>query len=262
MEKRFMYANYNPMLLLKRVLIVLMMLYLLPEANGQQFNTDNYITMPHGTGTFILTNGVRNASTTSVFTIWPRFELNFQATLFWENEEGKSGNRFTTNVYGKYMFWENENKNGGGALFLGVGRAPGYYMQSEYAPMHRNYWTGVPVTIPLFNGVLSWDLMPGGLVDIGDANNKAAWGFSYSSRMAIYKVIPQTAIVGEYFGVEGDLYSVPEYKIGLRWEPNYWIVVAATYGSAIRDHSGAGFEIGVMIFSPSFLTKEYFKKDR
>jgi hypothetical protein len=60
--------------------------------------------------------------------------------------------------------------------------------------------------------------MPGALVDLDYGNNKeTAWGFTYSTRIAVYKVIPQTAIVAEVYGTEGKAYSKPECKVGLRW---------------------------------------------
>ena len=47
--------------------------------------------------------------------------------------------------------------------------------------------------------------MPGGMVDFDYGNNKkTAWGFTYTTRLAIYKVIPQSAIVGEYYGTAGE----------------------------------------------------------
>lgn len=229
---------------------------------AQQFNSDNYLTMPHGTGTFILTTGERNSNILAVFALLPKFELNFQASLFWEDKANNSPQYFTTNIYGKYMFWVNKQNNGGAAVFLGVGRSPGFFTLQEYSPLEKNYWTAVPLTIPLFKETLFWDIMPGALVDFeyGDTRT-TAWGFTYSTRLAIYKVIPETAIVGEVFGTEGDAYSQPEYRAGLRWEPNSWIAVAATYGAALTGNRASGFEIGIMIFTPQFLKNDFIKNN-
>lgn len=249
----------------KTILICIFLLgsySILNKVNAQQFNTDNYVTMPHGTGTFILTNGERNANMYSVFALFPGFELNFQATLFWEDYPSNPTNYFTTNIYGKYTFWVNDKNNSGGAVSFGIGRAPGYFTDFGYSAMHKNYWAAIPVTIPLFGNTISWDIMPGGLVDFdhGD-NDKTAWGFTYSSRIAIYKVIPETAIVGEIFGTEGQVHSKPEFKAGLRWEPNPWIVVAGTYGAMLDGGQGSGFELGVMIFTPKFLSKDFMRNN-
>lgn len=238
------------------------LILLVRTAQAQQFNTDNYLTMPHGTGTFVLTAGERNSTMYAVFALLPRFELNFQSSLFWEDKSANSPQHFATNIFGKYMFWVNKANNGGAAIFLGIGKSPGYFTEADYSAMRKNYWTALPVTIPFFNNTLSWDIMPGALVDFDYGNNnETAWGFTYSMRLAIYKVIPKTAIVGEFYGTEGKAYSKPEYRFGLRWEPNSYIVPALTYGACFDGSPGAGFEIGVIIFTPQFLKKDFIKNN-
>jgi hypothetical protein len=196
------------------------------------------------------------------FALLPGFELNFQSTLFWEDKANNYPQHFSTNIFGKYMFWVNKNNNGGAAVFLGLGRSPGFYTQGDYTALHRNYWTALPLTIPFFKGAVSWDIMPGALVDLDYGNNKeTAWGFTYGTRVAIYKIIPKTAIVGELYGTSGEAYSAPEYKVGLRWEPNDYIVPAVSYGAQLDGSKGAGFEIGVIIFSPQFLKKDFIKNN-
>ena len=230
---------------------------------AQQFNSDNYLTMPHGTGTFVLTTGERNSGMVSSFALIKNFEFFAQAFLFRDGRVDDYSQHFTTTVYAKYMFWVNEANTGGAAVFLGFGKSPGFYAQDGYLPLHKNYWTALPVTIPFFNNTISWDIMPGALVDLDYGNNKeTAWGFTYSTRVAVYKVIPKTAIVGEVFGTEGQAYSKPEYKVGLRWEPNSFIVPAISYGACFDGSPGAGFEIGVVIFSPPFLKKDYIKNNK
>jgi len=104
--------------------------------------------------------------------------------------------------------------------------------------------------------------MPGAMVDFDYGNNKeAAWGFTYSTRFALYKVIPKSAIVAEIYGTDGQVYSAPEYKAGVRYEPNSFIVIAASYGSQLNGGTGAGFELGIMVFSPAFLKKDYIKNN-
>lgn len=104
--------------------------------------------------------------------------------------------------------------------------------------------------------------MPGGMVDFNPKNGaQTAWGFTWSSRLGIYKIIPKTAIVIEAYGTEGKASSPPEYKIGLRWEPNDFIVPAISYSSQMRGGYGAGFEIGVVIFSTQFLKKDFIKNN-
>lgn len=226
------------------------------DTQAQQFNTDNYLTMPHGTATIVLTNGGRNAGTAASFALAPKWEFFAQAFMFWENEKEFTPQHFNILAYAKYMFWVNKENNGGGAVFLGVGKSPGYWQNTEFLKTHQNVWTSIPITFPLFNNTISWDIMPGAIFDWSNGESgDPAWGFTYSTRVAIYKIIPKTAIVGEVYGTSGSAYSKPEYKIGLRWEPNNTIVPAITYGRALDGTSGAGLEIGVVIFSPQFLKK-------
>jgi hypothetical protein len=226
------------------------------DTQAQQFNTDNYLTMPHGTATIVLTNGGRNAGTAASFALAPKWEFFAQAFMFWENEKELSPQHFNILAYAKYMFWVNKENNGGGAVFLGLGKSPGYWQNTEFLKTHQNVWTAVPITLPLFNNTISWDIMPGAIFDWSNSESgDPAWGFTYSTRVGVYKIIPKTAIVGEVYGTSGSAYSKPEYKVGLRWEPNNTIVPAITYGRALDGTPGAGLEIGVLVFSPQFLKK-------
>lgn len=238
-----------------KYIVTIILLFLLTGLGlAQQFNTDNYLTMPHGTSTICLTVGERNATFINSFALIQNWEFFAQATLYWPNESQQIPQHFTTNVYAKYMPYENEEKTAGVGVFLGYGVSPFYYDQTELLARHSNFWTAVAVTIPFLDNTFSWDIMPGGMVDFDYANNKkTAWGFTYSTRLAVYKIIPQSAIVGEIYGTAGELSSEPEYKIGIRWEPNNTVIPAISYSSAVNGTPGAGFEIGVVIFSPPFL---------
>jgi len=244
------------------VLLVVLFTGLVNRINAQQFNSDNYLTMPHGTGTFVITTGQRNSTFVSSFALVPKFEFFFQANLFRDYRVEDYVQHFTTTVYAKYMFWVNKEKNGGAAAFLGFGQSPGYYTNTEYTRLHQNIWTAFPVTIPLFNNTITWDLMPGAMVDFDPKDSdKAAWGFTWSTRMGIYKIIPKTAIVVEAYGTQGQAASPAEYKVGLRYEPNDYIVPAITYSSQLQGGYGAGFEIGIVIFAPQFLKKDFIKNN-
>ncbi|MFD1315130.1 hypothetical protein [Namhaeicola litoreus] len=224
---------------------------------GQQFNTDNYLTMPHGTSTITLTAGQRNSGVIASFSLIPNFEFFAQATMFYENTSLEIPSHFTTTVYAKYMFWVNEEKNGGGGVFLGIGKTPGYWANTEFIELHKNIWSAASFTFPLFDNAVSWDLMPGMVYDwSSEPESPGGWGFTYSTRVAVYGIIPQSALVGEVLGTEGDLFSPMEYRIGIRWEPNKFVIPAITYGNTFSGSGqGARLEVGVMIFSPPYLKK-------
>lgn len=218
--------------------------------------------MPHGTGTFVITAGQRNTTLISSFALIPKFEFFAQANLFRDYRIDNYVQHFTTTVYAKYMFLVNKQNNGGAAVFLGFGQSPGYFSNTEYTKLHQNIWTAIPVTIPLFRNMISWDIMPGAMIDFDPKDNdQKATGFTWSTRLAIYKIIPKTAIVMEAYGTEGQAYSQPEYKAGLRWEPNDYIVPAISYCSKLTGEYGAGLEIGIVIFSPQFLKKDFIKNN-
>ena len=197
--------------------------------------------------------GHRGHTLIDVVTLFPRFEFNVGATLYREDRSTDTTDHFSTTLYLKYMFFENAAKNGGFAVMAGTGVQPGYLQAGTVTEDFKTYWAAFPVTFPFLDGALSWDLLPGASVTLDQGPSRTeAWGFTYSSRLAVYKVIPQSAIVGEIFGTEGDAYSKPQYKVGVRWESKY-VVAALTYGGALDGSRGAGIELGVMILSPPFL---------
>ena len=119
----------------------------------------------------------------------------------------------------------------------------------------KSYWINFPSTIPFLNNKLQVDLMPGASVTKNYGEKETtAWSFTYSGRVAYYPFSPKWSVVAEVFGTEGEVKAVPEYKTGFRWEPSQYAVLAITYGNEFNgDDNGAGFEIGVMLFSPPFV---------
>jgi hypothetical protein len=94
--------------------------------------------------------------------------------------------------------------------------------------------------------------MPGVVYDRKfGATEETATGFSYSTRVAIYRLIPQSAIVGEVFGASGDAEADAQYKIGVRWESKY-LVAALTYGDGLEGNEGGGWEFGIIVLTVPF----------
>lgn len=235
------------------VLLVLISFFNLTKA--QQFVSDGYVTMPYGTANVVYTMGQRSSAVLPSFGLIHNWEFFFGAALINKDKERDAEDHFSTIVMAKWMFFENSKKTGGGAFTFGTGNNPAYYAKDKQIESFRNYYIVGDFTIPLFNNVLSWDLNPGVQLDFNrnSTSNQAAWGFSYATRLAIYKVIPKTAIVGEIYGALGEASANPEYKFGLRFEGSSKVVPAITYGNSTDGSRGPLFEIGVMVFSPSFL---------
>ena len=239
---------------LRAVLALLPLAAATPPAFGQQFNSDNYWTAPHGTQTSVGTVGENYSLLLVTGALFPRWEFNIGATLYKADPQANTPRYFSTTAYVKYMAYENEARNGGWGIMAGTGVNPGHVEAGALTNDLKSYWATVPVTIPFLDGGVSWDLMPGvSLNKEYGAVQDTTVGYTYSTRLAIYGVVPQSALVGEVFGSEGDAYVPAQYKVGVRWESKT-IVAALTYGDTFgHEGRGGGLELGVLIFSPRFL---------
>jgi len=181
-------------------------------ASAQQFNSDNYLSKPHGVATLILTYGQRNSILMNTFSLFPNWEFTAAVYIYNDDDDPRTDDGYSTSYYLKYMFYENKAKTGGVAVKAGTGMDPGYLLDDVgLKDAFQTYWMNAPVTLPLFNNTVSWDLMPGASVtrDFGN-NNETALSFTYSTRMAWYALGPTMSIVGEVFGAEGEAISIPE----------------------------------------------------
>jgi hypothetical protein len=224
-------------------------------ALAQQFNSDSYISKPHGMATVILTTGEHTTMFMTTFSLFPNWEFTAAAYLFNTDADKKTAEGNQLSLYAKYMFYENKEKTGGFAVKGGMGMKPSYILDgSGYQTSSQTLWMNAPATIPFFDNRLSWDIMPGWSATLNsEGSGKAAWAFTYSTRLAWYPTSPKWAIVGEAFGAMGEAKLDPEYRVGLRWEPNAHVNIAVTYGAKFNGSPGSGFEIGAMLFSPPFL---------
>lgn len=236
---------------------LVLVLWLPQYVYAQQFNTDNYLSMPYGVSTFCLTVGTRNAMVLPSFSLAPNWEFFAGANLIWDDKDREAQDHFQTILYVKYMIFENASRNGGAAVSFGTGGFPGYFEKDQRLESFRNYYVYTPVTFPFFGGALSWDLNPGVLADWqgGEDQDELQWGFTYSTRLAVYQIIPRTAIVGEVYGAAGPISANPEYNIGLRWEPYEQLNVSLTWGNSTDGTRGPGWQIGMLLYAPKFICK-------
>jgi len=224
------------------------------ECMAQQFNSDSWISKQHGTITIIPTFGQRNMMLMNTYSLFPKWEFTMAAYLYRNDNDPLTDDGHSTSLYAKYMFYENKTKTGGAAVKAGTGMFPGTLNEENRTnDAFQTFWMNVPVTFPFLNNKLQVDLMPGAsLTSHSDSSKASSAGFTYSTRVAWYPFNDQGSFVGEIFGSEGGIKSKPEYKIGFRWEPNPYSVFAFTYGQEFNGTNGAGFEIGVMLFTPPF----------
>ena len=221
---------------------------------AQQYNSDSWLSKPHGTITIIPTWGQRNSMLMNTYSLFPKWEFTLAGYMYNNDGDPSTDDGYSASLFAKYMFYQNKNATGGAAVKVGTGLFPGTIDgEDRTKDAFKTYWFNTPVTIPLFKNTLQWDLMPGGSVTANyGQERKTAFAFTYSTRLAWYPYKPSWSIVGEVFGSSGEVVAIPEYKIGLRWEPSQYAVFAATYGQEFNGTNGAGFEIGVMLFTPPF----------
>ena len=220
---------------------------------AQQFNSDNYWTTPKGMGTVIVTVGQRHTLFLDTFSLFKSWEFSLGGTAFREDSDIDRAAYYQLTAYAKYTIFENQAKNGGAAVKFGAGTRPGYYQLSDLTSDLQEYWAEFPLTVAFHGDDVLLDLIPGGLYsqNFGTENNNAT-GFTYSSRLAVYKTIPRCAVVGEFFGTEGEAYSPTQFKTGVRWESPA-LIVSMSYGDGLKGNTGAGWEIGFISYwgSPS-----------
>jgi hypothetical protein len=126
---------------------------------------NNYVTMPYGVTTLCLVAGQRSSVILPSFSLLPRREFFAGATLVWKDKSRQADDHFQAIIYAKYMIFENETKTGGAAVSFGTRGFPEYYQKQERIESFRNYYVYFPVTFPLLNNTLSWDINPGVIVD-------------------------------------------------------------------------------------------------
>ena len=239
----------------RRVIIAFVIVLTIIQVKAQQFNSDSWLSKPHGTITLIPTVGQRNTMLMNTYSLFTRWEFTMAAYLYNNDDDPTTNDGYSTSLYAKYMFYENTAATGGAAVKAGTGMFPGTIDKELRAKdAFKTFWMNAPVTIPLFKNKVSWDLMPGVSFtrNYKEEEHTTGWAFTYSTRLAWNPYSPKWSIVGEVFGSAGPTGSIPEFKTGLRWEPSKYAVFAVTYGQEFGDNNGAGFELGVMLFTPSF----------
>jgi len=242
---------------LKSICQGIIMLILISPLQAQQFNSDSWLSKPLGTITIIPTVGQRNTMLMNTYSLFRKWEFTMAAYLYNNDGDPKTNDGYSTSLYAKYMFYQNKAETGGAAIKFGTGTFPGTIDKELRAKdAFKTFWMNAPATIPLFNNAVSLDVMPGVSVTRNYGEEKThGWAFTYSGRLAWYPWYPQNpkwSVVGEVFGSAGETGGLPEFKAGWRWEPSRYTVLALTYGQEFGGNNGAGFEFGVMLFTPPF----------
>lgn len=216
------------------------------KGEAQQFNGDNQWVAPHGVATLVGSVGEEYAQAYLVAALLPEWEFNLQLTQYYDDPEAESGSYTATNIYAKRRLQENEAGTTGYAVMAGTGIFPDHRELGERMQAFESWYAMGIATYGFLDDKVLLDILPGVVVNLDQGpQGDSAWGFTYSSRVAVYGVIPSSAIVAEVYGTAGEAEAEPGYRIGVRWESPKWIV-AASFADIFDEDGGAGFELGVM----------------
>lgn len=236
-------------------LIIIMLFILKKPINAQQFNSDNYLAMPHGMATFCITTGTEYQGIIPSFSLFPKWEFFVGAFLYNEKSGSEMSGKYTTTFWVKRMMYENKTQDAGWCLAGGTGTYPGYTHANPDANIFRTIWFSPMFSFRLFKGHMYLDLNPGVVLntDYGNIEDNVKWGFQHSTRIALYGIIPQSAIVGEVYGTAGGAYVNPQYRVGIRWEHMPKIGgLTASWSKAFNGSPSGGFELGILLYTPKF----------
>lgn len=216
---------------------------------AQQFNGDNQWVAPHGVATLVGTVGEEYSQAYLIAALIPDWEFNAQFTHYYEDPEASSDSYTAVNLFAKHRFSESPEGTTGYAAIAGTGSFPDHREQGELMQAFSSWYLMGIATYGFADDQVLLDLLPGVIANLDQGpSGDTAWGFTYNARLAVYGVVPSSALVGEVYGTAGEAYSEPGYRVGIRWESPRW-VVSATYANAFDGSGGAGFELGIMYFT-------------
>ncbi len=224
-------------------------------SNAQQFAADNQWVAPEGVATLVGTFGQKYMMLDLTVAVIQEWEVNLQAVHYYTDPRKQTESYTSPSFYIKRRLWQNKAETGGYALFAGTGIYPQHLDQGEVTSSFRSWWAMAVATYAFSQNRILWDILPGVVANLDHKQTgDTAWGFSYSSRVAIYKIIPSSAIVGEVFGTAGKAQSPISYRGGIRWESKK-LIIAATYSNSFEASTAAGFEIGLVFFTEPLFGK-------
>ncbi|WP_296702173.1 hypothetical protein, partial [Algoriphagus sp.] len=216
---------------------------------SQQFAGDNQWVAPHGVATLVGTFGQRYMMLDVTVAVIQEWEFNLQATHYYKDPRNQTTSYTSPSFYIKRRLWQNKSETAGYALFAGTGIYPQHLDQEEVTSTFRSWWAMGVATFAFAENKILWDILPGVVANLDHKQSgDTAWGFSYSSRVAVYKIIPSSAIVAEVFGTAGDASSPISYRAGVRWESKH-VIIAGTYSDSFDGSIAAGLEIGIVVLT-------------
>ena len=93
----------NTLKFVKTGLVFCVILFASIPIQAQQFNSDNYLSKPHGVATIILTYGERNSMLMNTFSLFPRWEFTAAVYIYNNDDDPSTDDGYSTSFYFKYM---------------------------------------------------------------------------------------------------------------------------------------------------------------
>ena len=224
-------------------------------SNAQQFAADNQWVAPEGVATLVGTFGQKYMMLDFTLAAHQEWEVNVQAVHYYNDPSKQSGPYTSPSLYVKRRLKQNKTETGGYAVFLGTGIYPQHLDKGEVTSRFQSWWAMGVATYAFAGDRIMLDILPGVVANLDHKQTgTTAWGFSYSTRVAVYRIIPSSALVAEVFGTAGKASAPFSYRAGIRWESKKW-VVAGTYSDGFSTTNGAGLEIGILYYTERLWSK-------
>jgi hypothetical protein len=218
----------------------------LDSANAQQFYGDNQWVAPHGVATLVGIAASEYSQVIATAALVPEWEFNLSLTYTYDDPLTGSSSYNSGSFYIKRRLSQNEAETAGYAIMAGTGLWPEHIVDGNVSSAGKSWWANLNATYSFLDDNVLLDVLPGFVVNFdSDRRGEEEWGFTYGSRVAIYDVIPRSAIVAEVFGTAGEAFAEPSYRAGLRWESDK-LIIALTYTDAFDGSAGGGVELGFM----------------
>ena len=234
---------------MNRYILICIFLTTSSAATAQQFVGDNQWVAPQGVATIIAAAGQEYALVTPVLALLPEWEFNAQLIHYYDDPRTNTESYTTGSLFVKRRLYQNESETAGYAAIGGFGLFPQHLDRGEVIDAFQSWWAMAVATYAFANNNVLLDLLPGATVNFDhNQSSNTAWGFTYSSSVAVSKCIPQSAKVTEVFGTAGEDSEPLSYRAGVRWESTK-LILTATYSIAFQSSYGAGFENGLMYYT-------------
>jgi hypothetical protein len=219
------------------------------SATAQQFYGDNQWVAPHGVATVVGIAATEYSQVIATAALLPEWEFNLSLVYTYDDPLTRSSSYNSGSLYIKRRLSQNDAETTGYAIMAGTGLWPEHIVDGNVSGAGESWWANLNASYSFLDNNVLLDVLPGFVVDLDrERSGEEAWGFTYGSRVAIYGVVPRSAIVAEVFGTTGEAYTEPAYRAGLRWESTK-LIVALTYTDAFDGSAGGGLELGFMYFT-------------